>query len=73
LSCFGKKNADAEEAQSTARMALSKPLPMKEAFPIGGLLSFPGESTVRPQIQDSWPSGQLANCSLVQKKRELQY
>jgi hypothetical protein len=55
LTGLGKKNADAEgvmdPAQSTARTALNKPLLMKDAFPIGGLLSFPGRSTVRRQIR----------------------
>jgi hypothetical protein len=53
---LGKKNAEAEDAinpaQSIARMALTKPLPMKDAFLIGGLLSFPGERTVRRQFPE---------------------
>jgi hypothetical protein len=77
LSGLGKKNAEAEEAmdpaQSIARTALIRPLPMKEAFPIGGLLSFLASEPCGGNSERIEPTGQLANSSLIQKKRELQY
>jgi hypothetical protein len=72
---LGKKNAWAEDViivtDSIATKALIKCRPMKEAFPIGGLLSFPG-GQLRGSDAGEWPFGQLANSSLIQNLRELQ-
>jgi hypothetical protein len=52
---LGKKKAWADEAimatESAPKHARNAHLPMKDVFPIGGLLSFPGRSTVRRQIR----------------------